>query len=860
MSANQTSKFISCNASSVWQLANSNSFTSGDVDGDGRIEVIVFNGDADLPALGVLSYFKYGDVSPAWAGDSQYNVLSTWTTGGQVPNGGWVFSPDDMFSCADLDGSGAQQVVAVKLGNPSDLTYPCYLGTLKWQIDQTSGYNNILVQYVNTCVVQLGGVQGTLYISNIYVGDLDGDGADEVVAVGTFKTNSTEGTPSMAVFKWVNNALTPLWAGSALSGAGWYIDPHDRFYVADLDGDGHAEVLAFKQSSDAQPRPGPCRLGVLKWADSTKGMSVTWAADSYLSGNTMWMFDNIDQFYCADLDGDGAAEILCFKPQSDTPQYPCYLGVFKWSDAVSEVQVLWAINSGVVGQNMWNFSTIDQFYCADLDGDGAAEILCFKPQSDTPEYPCYLGVFKWAGTADGVQVLWLTDSHITGNNWWSFSTTDRLYCVDIDGNGKAEVVAFKPGDPCGNYQQYNCYLGVFAWDGTAVSVLWETGKNTVPAWSIDIFTGIPSQGLTPFTTQGEQWAYAYISNYFDPYSNGDIRSKYDIWTSLTPESLGAWAVKLRDGKPTEPQDAPVTQQEWSMVQQVLAPEFDGVANTIALIRQLAKYAKTLYNNASHTDLPNCRNNLKTPQTVSSTLSYWPGQFGVMMLWGLAALPFGPAWAVTVGMTASMVGSMLSAPSDPLSVDIDGLNDACENVLAQLATTYDQSINQYQAELNQYLNDETKLQLVGYLAENAWAWSDLQEEVPIAVSVSNSNRLSFYQQLIPVVYKILVWNNCTLNGPCHRHELPRGRFEWRLIENVPEGAYWAQQVGPQRWNVYLLCQGGAKSVCDESPKFIYPSNDLTSDLFKTLGVNKEEFFTGQKGWCGIKQETTPYPDC
>src|SRR5439155_23971790 len=145
-------------------------------------------------------------------------------------------------------------------------------------------------------------------------------------------------------------------------------------------------------------------------------------------------------------------------------------------------------SSKISGNSTWQFSTIDQFYCADINGDGAAEIVCFKPQSDTPQYPCYLGVFGWSAKANQVQVLWVTSSSISGNDTWEFSTTDRFYCVDIDGDKKAEILAFKQGDPRNNYQQSPCYLGVFGWNGAAVEVLWEAA-NVISAWSIDLLIG-----------------------------------------------------------------------------------------------------------------------------------------------------------------------------------------------------------------------------------------------------------------------------------------------------------------------------------------------------------------------------------
>jgi hypothetical protein len=92
--------------------------------------------------------------------------------------------------------------------------------------------------------------------------------------------------------------------------------------------------------------------------------------------------------------------------------------------------------------------------CADIDGNKIAEVICYKPQMDTGPYLCYIGVFKWNGSINELEVKWVTSGSIS-NGAWSLNTTDRFFCVDsiyVDDNGnkKAAVVAFKQGDPCNN--------------------------------------------------------------------------------------------------------------------------------------------------------------------------------------------------------------------------------------------------------------------------------------------------------------------------------------------------------------------------------------------------------------------------
>lgn len=846
-----TSKFISCQAATRWQLGNSNVFSTGDIDGDGRQEVIVFSNDIDNLSLSVNSYFRYGELSPNWASDPQYLMITNWMTGAQMPGGAWTFDYGDQFLCADLDGDGQDEIAALKLGNSNITHYPCYLGVFKWQLDPQSGYQTLAVQNTTICSTPTSGPTAYFYFSNIYVGDIDGDGVAEIVGYGM--ESIPQYGPIIAVYKWVNGSLQLLSYSSTTGGSStWNVGWTDQLYCADLDGDGQVEILIFNPGQN-----NPRRIGVLKWNSSSNQLDALWIASGTIS-NGGWNLSAQDQFYSADLDGDGIDEIIGFKPQTDTEKFPCYIGVFKWNSSSVELELVW-VKSGDISNGWWNFSTIDQFYFGDINGDKADEIICYKPQSDTPQYPCYIGVFKWNSSSSELEVVWTASGDIS-NGWWNFSTTDTFFCADIDGDQKAEVMAFKQGDPCNNYHQYPCYLGIFGWDGSALEVLGES-VNFIAAWAIDLFNGIPSAGLTAFTTQGQQFAYAYISNYFDKDCNSNIRSQYLVATSADQQNFKGWASELYAGTPSMPSDAPsyVTQQDWSFVQLVLASEFENVPDAVLLINNMMDYAQNTYANQTKNDLQHCVTNVGEG-TVTNTLNYWPQQFLLMAVWGAAALPFGPEYNVLVGMFASIFGSVLSRPTSPVSINFANLDDAVSALKTSLQDTYNTEIENYTADLNDIVNDETKLPLVGYLAENAWSWT-VGEEYMLSDSTQISDRISFYQQLIPAAFNLLVWYNCTSNVPCTydaKYQNP-----WRPVSNDHNYSWWAQpvyaqNVDAQTWNVYLLCQNQPSDL-DGSNPLIYPSYEMISDLFSTLGVNKQEFFTAQKGWCSIKLCDSGYPD-
>ena len=139
--------------------------------------------------------------------------------------------------------------------------------------------------------------------------DTDGGGQEILIA------NNNNGY--IGLLKWNGSALVPVWIGSGrIEGTGmhWSRDAADLFVAADMDGDGHQEILIANNNSGY--------IGLLKWNGSA--LVPVWIGSGRIQGAGMhWSRDAADLFVAADADGDGHQEIFIANNRNG------YIGVLK---------------------------------------------------------------------------------------------------------------------------------------------------------------------------------------------------------------------------------------------------------------------------------------------------------------------------------------------------------------------------------------------------------------------------------------------------------------------------------------------------------------------------------------------------
>jgi hypothetical protein len=243
------------------------------------------------------------------------------------------------------------------------------------------------------------------------LGDVNGDGCDDIVAFGENGVQVSRALCGGSV-GFTAPALVVSAFGNAASAGGWDPDDHLRL-LADVNGDGRVDIVGFGDT------------GVHVSRGTTAGgftaPSLTLLAFGHAAGG--WdVFDH--PRLVGDITGDGCADIVGFGNTG------IQVSVANCSGGFS-APVLRATTPVV--SSPWT-----PRFLADVDGDGRLDVVAFDRD----------GTFTALGRADGTLgpvVLASTDfGQFKGlaNNYWSLDAHVRLV-GDINGDGRADVVGIR---------------------------------------------------------------------------------------------------------------------------------------------------------------------------------------------------------------------------------------------------------------------------------------------------------------------------------------------------------------------------------------------------------------------------------
>lgn len=294
----------------------------------------------------------------------------------------------------------------------------------------------------------------------LHVGDFDGDGRDEVVVY-----NSTD---------W-NQEHLGLLVGDGADGlrlarryddrmAGWQFHRNDRFVVADFDGDGRSDLIVANAEDWSTPY-----LALLRSTGSA--LTVARRYDGDLAG---WQMRKGDRYMPGDLTGDGRDDLYVW---NGTDWSVRYLAMLRSNG--SSYTMVKRFDNNLSG---WQMGKEDRHVVGDFNGDGRDDLYVFN---GTNWSTAYLGMLR--STGSDLTVARRYDGNAPG---WQMRKSDRHWPVDIDGNGRVDLVVY-------NHQDWSTqYLGTMVSSGSALTCSWAADR--VGEWnlsSVDQFEPCNYEGV-----------------------------------------------------------------------------------------------------------------------------------------------------------------------------------------------------------------------------------------------------------------------------------------------------------------------------------------------------------------------------
>jgi hypothetical protein len=256
-----------------------------------------------------------------------------------------------------------------------------------------------------------------------YIADFNGDKKTDVLFYSTGDSNWWLGTSSGTALSFALVGNTP--------NIGNVLDGKHSVRVGDYDGNGKADVAVYSNAD------GSWNIGL------SNGTALTWSSAG-ATGGFGDLLDGAHAFYDGDFDGDGKADVLFYYNGDQS----------LWLGHSTGTALTWS----TLGDTKGFGNIIDlghRVLAGDFNGDHKTDLLFY-----------YAGDSNW----------WLGLSTGTGFTWSQAANTatlgdlhdynHRLYAVDVDGDGKVDVVSYDAGS--GN-------LEVGLSNGQALT--WSAGGN-----------------------------------------------------------------------------------------------------------------------------------------------------------------------------------------------------------------------------------------------------------------------------------------------------------------------------------------------------------------------------------------------
>ena len=266
------------NQIALWQMRSNDRYFSGDFDGDGRDELLVF-----AASNGWAHMMRWDGSGWQWV----------WGNNGSNKIALWQMRPDDRYIVGDFDGDGRDELLVIAAGNGWSHLMRWDGSSWQW-IWGNNGSGKIALW-------NIGGAD------RFVAADFDGNNRDELLALA--------GTNWSHLMRWDGTAWQFVWGNNGANQIGlWQMQPTDRYIAGDFDGSGRSQVVA---------------VSAYGWAHAMKWDGGNW---QYIWGNDgggtihRWLMKPNDRYIAGAFEGtkslvltaaaNGWSHLLKFEPVS----------------------------------------------------------------------------------------------------------------------------------------------------------------------------------------------------------------------------------------------------------------------------------------------------------------------------------------------------------------------------------------------------------------------------------------------------------------------------------------------------------------------------------------------------------------
>jgi hypothetical protein len=353
----------------VWDLFMPNDqFLVGDFDGDGLDDLYVYNfTDWAFPYFGMLRSNGNG-----------FEALLFYES--ELP--GWGdMRPSDTFYVGDFDGDNLDDVFVF---NGHDWAVG-YLGMLR-----STGSGLTMARRYDDTLPGWGAMKGN---DQFYVANIDRDALDDLYifngwdwSMGYLHLLQSQGNSLQYLIRY--DGKLPGWDD---------MRPHDQFYVANFDGDSDEDLYVFNGVDWS--------IAYLEKLVSRGNQIV---AGTRWDGNVPGWDDLLpnDQFFVADINGDGQEDLYAYNALDWNTQY---LGALI-SNGITDLTGFW--QADWIGE--WNLSHVDHFLVGNFNGGAGWDDLFIRNND-------WFGLLRsQSASVSQISIYprWIHDLEYHVNNWW----------------------------------------------------------------------------------------------------------------------------------------------------------------------------------------------------------------------------------------------------------------------------------------------------------------------------------------------------------------------------------------------------------------------------------------------------------